>query len=214
MIFRITHRERPERIVRRELSCREVHDVVLPAVERMTRAVTVRPPVHRFLRYVYRAEKYPRVRGSQEHAVAGLAASVHGNPAVDLRAFDAAVRLGRDKRQPEADEDPLHHIALHGSRTQIGKEEQADDEIPAYHADDCYEVPIESAHVVIILLLAQRHELYLLRKIIGSRQVAVAVHQHAGPYRVASHLFRERQKWRMTKYLVDYLNGEVSTRLP
>jgi hypothetical protein len=50
------------------------------------------------------------MRGAQQHAVAGLAEAEHGDPAVDLRGLDPRVNGGRDKRQPEADEDALQHI--------------------------------------------------------------------------------------------------------
>ncbi len=46
-------------------------------------------------------------RRSQQHAIAGHAASAHGDPAVDLRGLDPCENLGSDKRQPEADEDSL-----------------------------------------------------------------------------------------------------------
>jgi len=74
------------------------------------------------------------VRGSQEHAVAGLAQSEHGDPAVDLRGFDPRVNLGRDKRQPIADERALDQVTAQSSC--LGKEDQTDDEIDTYQADE------------------------------------------------------------------------------
>src|SRR5512143_892083 len=98
-----------------------MHDVVLPAVERPAPAIRVGPPVHCFGGDAYRAGKHQGLRGTQEHAVAGLAASVHGDPAVCFRAFEPPVRLGCGNREPEADEDTLYHVAPYGSRTQIEK---------------------------------------------------------------------------------------------
>ena len=46
----VSHSQRPECIVRRELSCREVHGVVMLSGERMTRTICGRRPVHRLLR--------------------------------------------------------------------------------------------------------------------------------------------------------------------
>jgi len=66
------------------------------------------------------------VRGAQQHAVAGLAQSEHADPAVDPAGLDPGVNLGRDKRQPEADEEALDHIIPH--RSYLGKEEQTDEE--------------------------------------------------------------------------------------
>ena len=83
-VFRITHRQRPERIIRRELPRREVHDVVVPAVQCVSSAIFARRPVHRLLRYVYWAKKYDGARGLPQYAIAGLATSEHGSPAVDL----------------------------------------------------------------------------------------------------------------------------------
>ena len=76
----------------------------------MARAIYVRRPVHRLLRYVYRARKYLGARGSQQHAVAGLAASEHGDPAVDLRDIGVREDLERDERQHAADDDALHDV--------------------------------------------------------------------------------------------------------
>ena len=81
----------------------------------MARAIGVRPPIHRLLRQVHRAGKKLGVRGSQQHAVAGLAQSEHGDPAVDFFGFDPRINLGRDKRQPEADERALDQITTHSS---------------------------------------------------------------------------------------------------
>ncbi len=81
--------------------------------EQVTRAIYVRRPVHRLLRYVYRAGKYLGARGSEQKAIAGLAASEHCGPAVDLRGLDPRVDLGCDKRQPKTDEEALNHVITH-----------------------------------------------------------------------------------------------------
>ena len=78
-----------------------MHDVV-------ARAIYARRPIHRLLRYVYGAGKYLVARGSQQHTVAGHAASVHGDPAVDLRGFGTPENPGRDKRQHGTDNDALY----------------------------------------------------------------------------------------------------------
>jgi hypothetical protein len=72
---------------------------------------------------------------SQQHAVAGLTQSEHGDPAVDLPGLDPGVDLGRDERQPKANEEALDHIIPHSSY--LGKGEQTDEEIDAYHPDEC-----------------------------------------------------------------------------
>ena len=95
------------------------------------------------------------MRGSQQHAVAGLAQSEHGDPAVDLRGLDPGVNLGRDKRQPEADEDALDHIIPHSSWT--GKGDQTDEEIDAYRPDECRQVSGCLVHFIILSLSVQRH---------------------------------------------------------
>ena len=90
------------------------------------------------------------MRGSQQHAVAGLAQSVHGDPAVDLLGFDPRVNLGRHERQPGADEDALDHIIPHSS--DMGKGEQTDEEIDAYRPDECRQVSGGFAHNLILSL--------------------------------------------------------------
>jgi hypothetical protein len=51
----------------------------------------------------------------------------------------------------QADENALHYVTLHGSRTQIGEEEQAYDKNDTYHADDDYKTCVGFAHVVIVI---------------------------------------------------------------
>jgi len=60
--------------------------------------------------------------------------------------------LGRDERKAEADEEALQYIALHGSRAQVGKEEQPDDEIGAYHADECRPKSVCFAHIICLII--------------------------------------------------------------
>src|SRR5512143_1766691 len=88
--------------------------------------------------------------GSQQHAVAGLAQSEHGDPAIDPGGLDPGINLGRDKRQPGADEDALDHIIPHSSY--LGKGEQTDEEKDANRPDDCRPVSHYSAHIFILTL--------------------------------------------------------------
>jgi hypothetical protein len=120
------------------------------------------------------------VRSAQEHAVAGLAQSEHADPAVDLPGLDPGVNLGRDKRQPEANQEALDHIIPHSSY--LDKKEQTEEEIDADQADECRQVGHGLVHFIILSLLIQRHELDLLRKAIGSCQVVVAVHKDAAEH--------------------------------
>ena len=96
-ILRVAHRQRPEGIIRWKTAQREVDDIVVLSGERMTCAISGRRPVHRLLRYVDRAGKNLSARGSEKHAVPGLAASAHGEPAIDPGRLDPGVNLGRDK---------------------------------------------------------------------------------------------------------------------
>ena len=91
------------------------------------------------------------MRGSQEHAVAGIAQSEHGDPAVNLFGFDPRVNLGRDKRQPEADERALDQVTTHSSWT--GEEDYPGDEIDAYSANEYRQVSVCFAHVFFIFFL-------------------------------------------------------------
>src|SRR5690349_21412320 len=84
-VFRITHGQRPEGMIRRELPGREVQEVGVPAVQCVSGAIFARRPVHRFLRYVYGSQKYDGAGGPAQYVIAGLAASEHGGPAVDFR---------------------------------------------------------------------------------------------------------------------------------
>jgi hypothetical protein len=120
VILRVTHSQRPECIVRRELSCWEVQDVVVLAVEFVARAIFGRRPIHRLLRYVY-GRKFVGARGFEQHAIAGLAASENGSPAVDRRDIGVHENLGRDERQHAADNDALHHVRDDGSPEHDGE---------------------------------------------------------------------------------------------
>ena len=90
---------------------------------------------------------------SQEHAIAGNAQSEHGGPAVDLRALDPRIQLGRENCEAKTDEDALQYIALHSSRAQISKEEQPNDEKGAYYADEYYKISVGSTHILILHLI-------------------------------------------------------------
>ena len=83
----------------------------------MTLAIFAGRPVHRLLRYVYRAHECHVACSTPEEAAAGLAASKHGGPAVYLG--DIELRDDeqyRDKGQRGADEDALHNVRSNGSR--------------------------------------------------------------------------------------------------
>jgi len=110
VIPRIAHGERPECIVRRELSCRKVHDVAVLARELLAHTIFVRRPVHRLLRHVYRSREFIGTGSAQENAIAGLAASVYGGPAVDLRDIGVRDDLERDERQHATNDDTLHDV--------------------------------------------------------------------------------------------------------
>ena len=84
-VFRIAHRQRPERMSGRKLTCWEVHDVVVLTVQCVSSAIFARRPIHRFLWDVYWAKKYNVARGSPQYVIARFAASEHDSPAVDLR---------------------------------------------------------------------------------------------------------------------------------
>ena len=116
VILRVAHGERPECIVRRKLACRKVHDVVVRSGELMACAIDVRRPVHRLLRYVYGLEIIG-TRGAQKDAIARLAASENGGPAVDFRDIGVEENVGRDEREHGANNDALHHVRSNGSRT-------------------------------------------------------------------------------------------------
>ena len=78
--------------------------------ELLARAIFVRRPVHRLLQHVYWTWEFIGARGAQENAVAGLAAFVHGGPAVDVRDVGVREDPERDKRQRTTDDDALHHV--------------------------------------------------------------------------------------------------------
>ena len=99
-----------------------MHDVVELAGELLARAVYGRRPVHRLLRYVYRAHKYSGARGAQENTIAGLTASEHGGPAIDLCDIGVRENLERDERQNAANDDSLHDIRDDGSPEYEGED--------------------------------------------------------------------------------------------
>jgi hypothetical protein len=114
VILRIPHRQRPECIIRREPACRKVHDVIVLVGELLARAIYGRGPVYRLLRYVY-GRKFVGARGFEHHAIARLAASENGGPAVDRRNIGVHDNLGRDESQYAANDDSLHDIRENGS---------------------------------------------------------------------------------------------------
>src|SRR5215472_1978676 len=114
-IPRIAYGERPEGMVRRELSRRKVHDVVVRTGQPLARAIYSRRPVHRLLRHVNWARKCQGARASQQSAIAGLTASVHGGPAVDLRHIGVREDLERDECQHATNDDALHDVRCDGS---------------------------------------------------------------------------------------------------
>jgi len=83
--------------------------------ERMAGLIHFRRPVHRLLRYVDRARKSDGARAAQKDPIAGLAASINGRPAVDLRDVGFRENEYRDKRQPGTDQDALDDIQEDGS---------------------------------------------------------------------------------------------------
>jgi hypothetical protein len=115
LIFRVPDRERPERIIRRKPACREVHDIVVRSGKLLARDIDLRRPVHRLLRYIDRSRKRDGARATHKDPIAGLAASVHGRPAVDLRDVGSREKEDRDKRQTGADQDALDDIQEDGS---------------------------------------------------------------------------------------------------
>src|SRR5664280_2248252 len=90
-------------------------------------------PVHRLLRYVYRAGEGQGTSSPHQHAVIRLAASEHGDPAVDFFRLDHRGNPGSDNRQPEADKKSLQHVASH--RSLMEKEKNSDGGVRANHAD-------------------------------------------------------------------------------
>src|SRR5580692_12354134 len=109
-IFRITHRQRPEGIVRRKAARRKMHHVVVPAVESVARAIFARRPIHGLFRYVYWARKYLGACGSEQHAVTGHAASEKGDPTVDLRGLNPRDNLRRHETQNAAQDNSLDDV--------------------------------------------------------------------------------------------------------
>src|SRR5262249_47344275 len=100
----------------------------------------------------------------------------HGNPAVDLRGFDSRVRLSRGKRQPDADEDALHHVVTH--RSCVVKEDEIDDECDAYCANECREVEsVCSAHIFLFITVGLAASAAC--KGITGRELAVVLHEGA-----------------------------------
>jgi hypothetical protein len=53
-----------------------------------------------------------------------------------------------------------------------------DEEIDAYRADENRIVRVGFAHIIILSLLVQWHEMYLFRKRISGRYIAVAVYEY------------------------------------
>ena len=110
LILQVAHGERPECAIRRELSCRKVHDVVVMAGKHSARIIVVRVPVHSLLRHVDWAGEYGGTGPPQDNADAGLTAPVHGGPVVDLRDMGVRDDLERDETQHAANDDALHYV--------------------------------------------------------------------------------------------------------
>lgn len=77
------------------------------------------------LRHVYWSHEFIATRGAQENPVAGLAASVHGGPYVDLRDVSMREDLERDERQHATDDDALHHVFDDGPSDHGGEQSGA-----------------------------------------------------------------------------------------
>lgn len=86
-----------------------MHGVVVLAGELLSRAIYRRGPVHRLLRYVY-SRKFVSARGFEQHAIARLAASKNGVPAIDRREISVYEYLGGDESQHTANDDSLHDV--------------------------------------------------------------------------------------------------------
>jgi hypothetical protein len=115
VIFGVTHGERPECIVRRKTARRKVHDVIVRSGEPLACAIYFRGPVHRLLRQVYWTHECFIARGFEQDAIAGLAASENGGPAVYL--CDIGVRENPEREEPQhaANDDSLDYIRDDGS---------------------------------------------------------------------------------------------------
>ena len=150
VIFCITHRQRPECIIRRELACLKVHDVVVLAGELLTRAIYFRRPIHRLLWQVYWTKKCFGARGSEQDAMAGLAASENGGPAVDLRDIGTRENLKCDERQHSPNDDPLHDIRENGSI----EHEDSDDGSPEHDGEHPF-ASISSVHITVCVIVPE-----------------------------------------------------------
>jgi hypothetical protein len=64
--------------------------------------------------------------------------------------------LGHDKRQPETDEEALHHVTAHGSCMckKAAEEERVDDEKAAYHTVEYRKICVCSVHIIFPIGLA------------------------------------------------------------
>ncbi|GAC1661561.1 MAG: hypothetical protein NVS9B9_23160 [Ktedonobacteraceae bacterium] len=107
----IGHGQRPEGIVGRELSFRNMQDVFALAREPPPRAVDGRRPVGSLLHHIDGGQ-VSGAGGPQEDAIAGLAAFEGGAPPVDGRChgFHHGVHndLCREKRQQSSDDDSFY----------------------------------------------------------------------------------------------------------
>src|SRR5580658_3657851 len=94
--------------------------VVVRSEELLARAVYFRCPVHRFLGYVYWARKCLGASGSEQDTIPGLAASVHGGPAVDFRDVGVRDDLERYERQHAACDNSLDNVRDNGPSNEEG----------------------------------------------------------------------------------------------
>ena len=82
--LRVDHGQRPEGLVGWKPSGREALTVIMPSIERLSRAIRRRPPVHRLLRQVAGGDELG-AGSPQKDAEAFLATLQSGTPAIDFR---------------------------------------------------------------------------------------------------------------------------------
>jgi hypothetical protein len=122
--YNIGHRERPKCIVRRELSCMKMQDVIVLAVQLLPRTIDGRRPVRSLLRHIGGGQEFGAY-SPQEDAVAGHIALHNRVPPVGRGLYCLRLivenQICRDVRQGDADEDALDYAAGDGSFWQEGE---------------------------------------------------------------------------------------------